>query len=110
MPFMEWAGSFPRSKVRVRRLGDESPYAFLMHWAGPKRTVFLLMRHGRLLRHFDALYYSRVPGGRVTRYRRQARMLWSILTGSEALNTKAAPRRWRNSAPASGSTTASKSS
>ncbi len=98
LPFMEWAGSFPRRKVRVRRLDDQSPYPFLMHWAGPKRKIFGLMRHGRLLRHFETLYYSRIPGGRITRYRRLVRMVWSMLTGSEALSTKAAPRRRQNEA------------
>lgn len=64
-----------------------------MHWAGPKRKLFGLMRNGRLLRHFEAFYYTRIPGKRVERYRRLARLLWALLTGKEALSTKAAPQR-----------------
>jgi hypothetical protein len=38
------------------------------------------MPNGRVLRHFDRYYYTRVPGGRRKRMARNANLVWQMLT------------------------------
>lgn len=59
-----WSGATPRRELRLRDLGPDSPHRRALHFAGPKRALFVANRHGRLLRHFEAAYYRRLPGGR----------------------------------------------
>ena len=68
--FMWWAGWLPRPRVRIRRLDRDSPYPFLVHWAGPKSPLLWRLPHARLLRHFERAYYARIPGGATLRRRR----------------------------------------
>ncbi len=91
LPFMLWAGSHPRRKVHTWKLTARSPYPYLVHWAGPKRKIFWRVRCGRLLRHFEACYYTRIPGGRRERLRRSTRLLWAVATGKESSTTKPPP-------------------
>jgi hypothetical protein len=61
--FMWWAGWLEEHAVELERLDDDSPYPFLVHWAGPKEASFHRARNADLLRYFEALYYSGVAGG-----------------------------------------------
>jgi hypothetical protein len=92
VPFMEWGfNRLPRlgpNAVSTRRLTGSSPYRYLVHWAGKKYKLFFLMRNGRLLRHFEAHYYSRIPGGRHKRRWRSTALLWRILTRQEQSRVK----------------------
>jgi hypothetical protein len=55
--FMWWAGWLDEKRVKTRELKQNSPYPFLVHWAGPKRNVsFDTIRNGHLLRHFKREY------------------------------------------------------
>jgi hypothetical protein len=81
-PFMVWGPNHSRRTVRRRKLTARSPYFFLMHWAGKKRRGFRLLRNGRLLLHFEAYYYSRIPGGRRKRLGRSLRRLWEDLVSA----------------------------
>jgi hypothetical protein len=92
LPFMLWGPGLRRRSVRVRELGANSPNMSMVHWAGPKAKLFWRIRNGRLLRHFEASYYSSVPGGRRKRLTRSARLAWAILTRTEHPKTKP-PRR-----------------
>jgi hypothetical protein len=56
----------------------------MVHWAGKKWKILRLMRNGGLLRHFEAYYYSRIPGGRRRRLWRSAQLLSRILTRQES--------------------------
>lgn len=55
--FMKWAGSLEPGSVRPEQLTDDSPFARVLHWAGPKPRSGLLshMPHAELLHHFEAL-------------------------------------------------------
>jgi hypothetical protein len=46
------------------------------------------MKNGRLLRHFEAHYYSRIPHGRLRRFGRLARLLFGIATDRELIRTR----------------------
>jgi hypothetical protein len=89
---MFWAGAHPRRGIRPRKLTETSPYPYLTHWAGRKQKLFWRMRNGRLPRHFERLYYTRITGGRRTRLRRSARQLAAILAHREPSTTKPPPR------------------
>jgi hypothetical protein len=85
LPFMVWGfNRIPRrgpQAIPVRSLTLDSPHCRVMHWAGHrKRTCFLLMRNGRILRHFESCYYTRVPAGRRKRLMRSASLAWRGLT------------------------------
>jgi hypothetical protein len=100
-PFMLCGGEqLPRrgqAAIHQRELTAESPYPYVMHWAGPKRKLFWVMPNRRLLRHFEARYYSRIPGGRRKRLWRSVRLPWRILTRGEPVGV---PWNWpRPSAP-----------
>jgi len=86
--FMLWGWSrLPRSgsqAIRTGRLSSSSPYPYLIHWHGRKLQLFWLMRNGRLLRHFERDYYSRVPRGRLKRAWRTARLAWAIVSGRQS--------------------------
>lgn len=58
--FMWWANWLDETKVKLTDLTDQSPYPFLVHWAGPKYKMFHLMRNGHLLLHFEKMYLGRV--------------------------------------------------
>jgi hypothetical protein len=49
--------------IRTGRLAHNSPYPYLVHWAGRKHKSFFLMRNRRLLWHFERYYYSHVSAG-----------------------------------------------
>jgi hypothetical protein len=82
--FMLWGWTrFPSlgtQAIHTRALTSRSPYPYLVHWHGRKREQFFLMRNRRLLHHFEACYYSRVPNGRRKRRVRSAKLLVRLLT------------------------------
>jgi hypothetical protein len=57
--FMWWSGWLEEGAVRPEQLTDDSPFPFVLHWAGPKYRHFSLMRHAAILRHFEAWVASR---------------------------------------------------
>ncbi|MEP7087656.1 MAG: hypothetical protein ABI884_10150 [Gemmatimonadota bacterium] len=61
-PFMKW-GAAEMSEFEVASLNDDSPYPYLIHWAGLKNR-----RHGKMLRadilhHFEGVYYAQTVFG-----------------------------------------------
>ena len=54
--FMEWPGALAEHTVRTEQLTADSPFPFVLHWSGckPQFIMFSKMRHGDLLRHFEA--------------------------------------------------------
>jgi len=61
-PFMWWAGWLDEKTVKIENLTENSPYPVLLHWAGCKtKTSFHVRRHDAIVRHFQSLYYSRIP-------------------------------------------------
>jgi hypothetical protein len=60
--FMWWAGWLDEETVKIENLTRNSPYPVLVHWAGCKsKTSFHVSRHDDIMRHFQSLYYSRIP-------------------------------------------------
>ena len=80
--FMWWAGWLPWRRVRLRRLDGDSPYPFLVHWAGPKSPLLWRLPNARLLRHFERAYYARIPGGAALRRRRAIARALAALRGA----------------------------
>jgi lipopolysaccharide biosynthesis glycosyltransferase len=61
-PFMWWAGWLDENRVKTKQLKKHSPYPVLVHWAGYKRHIpFDIIRNAHILRHFESVYYSRIP-------------------------------------------------
>jgi len=55
--FMWWAGWLDETTVKTRRLNHNSPYPYLVHWAGLKHDVsFDTIRNGHILRYFKCEY------------------------------------------------------
>jgi len=86
-PFMVWGQHRlpwrgPHA-IRLGHLTDESPHRYLIHWSTAKSKFFLRMPNGRLLRHFERYYYSRVPHGQWRRGWRGVGLTWRVLTGRE---------------------------
>jgi hypothetical protein len=65
--------------IRTKKMTASSPYPYLVHWAGKKPPAFFAVPNSRLLRHFEADYYARVPGGWRKRRSRSARRLWRFV-------------------------------
>ena len=76
--FMWWAGWLDEKAVKTRRLNQESPYPFLLHWAGLKHNVsFQTIRNGHILRHFKREYESKKTRIHpLTRPLRHLRSVW----------------------------------
>ena len=60
----------------LRRMGDTSPYPYVIHWAGLKKLRLRHMLRADILRHFERKYYAAIPNGRVRH--------WIRLTTDEA--------------------------
>ncbi len=61
-PFMKW-GHQELAHFEVRALNNRSPYPFLIHWAGLKHVRIGRMPRADILRHFEEVYYERIPLG-----------------------------------------------
>lgn len=68
-PFMKW-GREELSEFRVDALDENSPYPYLIHWAGLKHVRLRRMPRADILRHFERFYYSRISLGRARLYAR----------------------------------------
>jgi hypothetical protein len=64
-PMMRWPVLFRRQDIVLNLLKDDSPYPFLLHWAGPKQAFFTRAELGHVLSHFEAAFYARIPNGRL---------------------------------------------
>ncbi len=81
LPFQKWAGWISPLRVRPRHLHEASPHSYLIHFAGPKKTLFSASRNGHLLRHFEAAYYARLPSGRRRLAQERLHRLFAVVTG-----------------------------
>ena len=61
-PFMKW-GSQEMGEIDLRLLSAESPYPYVLHWAGLKRLRLRKMIRADILEHFERAYYARIPQG-----------------------------------------------
>lgn len=68
-PFMKW-GREEVSTFDVAKLDSDSPYPFVIHWAGLKKLRLRRMLRADILRHFEQAYYSRVAYGRTRHWAR----------------------------------------
>ncbi|MBA3831435.1 MAG: hypothetical protein H0X34_06020 [Chthoniobacterales bacterium] len=64
-PFMKW-GREEIAQFDVDELNSDSPYPFLIHWAGLKHVRLRRMPRADILRHFEDMYYERIPLGWAT--------------------------------------------
>lgn len=81
LPFQLWAGWISPRQVRLRHLHAESPHPYLVHFAGPKKSLFSTTRNGHLLRHFEASYYLRLPDGRRRLAHERLHRFFDVVTG-----------------------------
>jgi hypothetical protein len=65
-PFMKWGAEELRS-FDVRRLDSQSPYPYVIHWAGLKARRMRDMLRADILREFENAYYRRMPLGVIGR-------------------------------------------
>ncbi len=54
--FMRWPPGMKGEEIELARLGPDSTYDFLLHWAGRKDYSFEEAPLGHVLSHFDAIY------------------------------------------------------
>ena len=76
-PFMKW-GATEMSEFEVRSLSEDSPYPYLIHWAGLKKRRIGRMLRSDILREFERAYYARIPNGAVTKVVRTALAEWEF--------------------------------
>jgi len=62
--FMKWPGALAEGAVRPEQFTQDWSFPFVLHWAGckPQFIMFSRMRHGDLLRHFEAESRARGAG------------------------------------------------
>jgi hypothetical protein len=70
-PFMKW-GEKEMSPFDVASLDGNSPYPYVIHWAGLKKLRLRRMLRADILTHFEAAYYRKLAFGRVRRWTRLA--------------------------------------
>ncbi|MDB4911337.1 MAG: hypothetical protein JWO39_2160, partial [Gemmatimonadetes bacterium] len=68
-PFMKW-GQEEMSPFEVASLDGNSPYPFVIHWAGLKHLRLRRMVRADILTHFEAAYYRRLAFGGARRWAR----------------------------------------
>jgi hypothetical protein len=61
-PFMKW-GKAEMAEFDVARLDADSPYPYVIHWAGLKHLRHRKMLRADILRHFERGYYARLANG-----------------------------------------------
>jgi hypothetical protein len=82
VPFMWWAGWLDENRVKIRQLERHSPYTVLVHWAGYKRHIpFDIIRNAHILRHFESVYYSRIPNAGSARKARPSARIANLAYG-----------------------------
>jgi len=86
--FMEVGDDPPVAAIDLERLRAGPGYPFLIHWCGLRRPDFDAMVRGDILRHFESVYYARLPAGR---WRRS----WFYLRRKWTNQLKQAVRSWR---------------
>jgi hypothetical protein len=70
-PFMKW-GEQELSAFEVASLDGNSPYPYVIHWAGLKKLRLRRMLRADILSHFETAYYRRLAFGRVRHWARLA--------------------------------------
>jgi len=61
-PFMKW-GTQEMGEIDLRLINAESPYPYVLHWAGLKKLQLRKMIRADILDHFERAYYARIPQG-----------------------------------------------
>ncbi len=62
IPFMKW-GVGEISQFDLKSIANNSPYPYLIHWAGLKKNRIKEMLRADILLFFEDYYYSRLPLG-----------------------------------------------
>jgi hypothetical protein len=70
-PFMKW-GKEEMSPFDIASLDGDSPYPYLIHWAGLKKLRLRRMLRADILSHFETAYYRRLAFGRARQWSRLA--------------------------------------
>jgi len=70
-PFMKW-GEEELSPFEIAALDGNSPYPYVIHWAGLKNLRLRRMLRADILRHFETAYYRRLAFGRLRHWARLA--------------------------------------
>jgi hypothetical protein len=60
VPFMKW-GEQEMNEFDLARIDADSPYPFLIHWAGLRKPRMKDMARSDILFKFEDYYYSRIP-------------------------------------------------
>jgi hypothetical protein len=60
VPFMRW-GEEEMREFELARIDTDSPYPFLIHWAGLRKPRMKDMCRADILYKFEDFYYSRIP-------------------------------------------------
>jgi hypothetical protein len=85
VPMQHWAGYVPPLSRRLR--GDRARAPLLdrrtLHYAGQKKTLFSANPNSHLLHHWEAEYYSRLPGGKARRRRDRLRRVIDVVSKRE---------------------------
>jgi hypothetical protein len=76
-PFMKW-GAAEMSEFQLPALDGNSPYPYLIHWAGLKKRRLGQMLRADILREFERAYYARVPIGSLTQLARTVQTEWEF--------------------------------
>jgi hypothetical protein len=88
--FMKWSGRMRPDEVETIRLQTDSPYDFMVHWAGPKTKAFSTTAMGYLLEFFEDEYYHVVGLHGLRRHlhemRNSAGNLWTRVMGKSVLS------------------------
>jgi hypothetical protein len=90
IPFMRWPGD-GIDDIELPQLAHSSPYQYVIHWAGLKRTRLRAMVRADILTFFEKYYYSRIRFGQVVRCYRAAR---ETLTGFTARIARRLKANW----------------
>lgn len=67
IPFMRWSAQETRD-FDVQALRAQSPYPYVIHWAGLKKMRLRTMMRADILSHFERSYYSRIQFGTLVRW------------------------------------------
>ena len=74
VPFMKW-GAEEMDPLDLIKIMKNSPYPFLLHWAGLKKPKMREMVRSDILLSFERLYYSKIRLGFI---KKRARLLSSF--------------------------------
>lgn len=89
-PFMKW-GREEMSPFEVAAMNGDSPYPYVIHWAGLKHVRMRRMLRADILQHFERAYYSRIRFGAARLY---ARIVINDISRTYRRSLRLARRVW----------------